>query len=58
MEILITKFGESILSRGALIYWIGKISAADMTKFSIPAIGIFLKFYRYFYQYITQALIG
>ena len=37
------------------IYRIDKISAADITKFSISAIGIF---YQYFYQHFTQALIG
>ena len=40
-----------IVSRGVPIYRIGKISAADMAKFSVLAIGIFLKLYRYFYQF-------
>ena len=30
-----------LINRGVLIYWIGKISAADMAKFSVSAIGIF-----------------
>ena len=29
------------MARGVPIYWIGKLSPADMTKFSISAIGTF-----------------
>ena len=47
-----------VCSRGVLIYRIGKISAADKAKFSISAISIFLKLYRYLYRYFAKALIG
>ena len=42
---------EGIATRGVPIYQIGKISAAQYGKFSISAIGIFLKLYQYFYRY-------
>ena len=45
------------ISRGVLIYRIGKISAANMAKFSVSAIIIFLKLYRYFYQYFNWLIL-